>query len=341
MTSQAEHRKRAFFEVGNEGFGTYDVKDEFLHPEENRLAEHVSTLENQYFGITAPQHNIHGLMYLTCHPNLKVISGGVWVWQGFKPHWLSSEIFDWHEFMSEDALSNDLGDYTLNNGLRSQMLEPGKRFRVSYEDPARENKIDIEYEAAMPPVMFSSNLHFEQGMKTKGEVVLRGKRYEVDWYTVRDRSWGQPREETLQNIPTCTWMSGCFDDNTFFNCTAFDHPKHVKKWKGVIDIPAENAFKAGWIHVNGENILLVDCVKKTIHNPDNLYPERIELEMTDANGDVHVINGDAVAGCRLNTWKNMMNPVCLMEWKYDGKTGYGDAQDIQSSNLIYNHLKSL
>lgn len=280
-------------------------------------------------------------MYLSCHPNLNVVSGGVWVWKGFKKHFLCCEIFDYHDFMSEDVLANDLNDYTLSNGVRHQILEPGKRFRISYEDPARANKIDLTYEATMPPVMFESNLHFEQGMKICGELVLRGEHFDVDGHTVRDRTWGQSRDENLQNIPPFTWATGRFDDNTVFCITAFDHPRYAENFEGVIGIPEEQAFKAGWLHRNGETILLTDCVKKTVRNPETLYPESIEMELTDVEGNVHAIQGSIEAACRLSAWKNMMVPLCLVRWEYDGMVGHGEAQDIQSASLIYNNLKSL
>lgn len=39
--------------------------------------------------------------------------------------------------------------------------------------------------------MFSSNKHFEQTMKSKGEVMLCGRKFKVDSHTILGRSWGR------------------------------------------------------------------------------------------------------------------------------------------------------
>lgn len=49
--------------------------------------------------------------------------------------------------------------------------------------------------------MWPGDEHFEQVMKTRGELELRGKRYAVDGHQVRGGSWGcQPRPEQWGDV---------------------------------------------------------------------------------------------------------------------------------------------
>lgn len=53
----------------------------------------------------------------------------------------------------------------------------------------------------------SQDKHFEQAMRVEGELLPRGKRYDVDCFNVRDRSWGKPRPEENMTLPPTSWMT--------------------------------------------------------------------------------------------------------------------------------------
>ena len=93
--------------------------------------------------------------------------------------------------MSDTVLKNNLHEFRFVNGYGVKILEPMKRFHMTYADLARQNSVDLIFEATLPIVMFGDGKHFEQTMKVRGELVLRGKRYDVDCFTVRDRSSGK------------------------------------------------------------------------------------------------------------------------------------------------------
>ena len=328
----------AFYMARNEGTGVYDARHELLHPETKRLLTGDTLTETQYFGFNIPEHRIHGLTYLWWHPNLGTVSGGVWAFQGIKPHTLASEIFDWRPNMSEKALANDLHDYTLDMGLRARIVEPGKSFHVQYEDARRGNRLDITFDAVMPPYVFGDNRHFEQTMKTRGEIVLRGQRYDINGYSVRDRSWGALRAEHLEPVPPVTWMSGAFGDDFSFCCSAFDHPDLGPDWAGQFDFPADRVCIGGYVRRDGETLDIVDCRKRTVHNERTLYPESIEMEITDRSGRRFVLKGTIIAACSFSQWQNMTVPLCLAKWECGERVGYGDVQDVQWSDYVFARL---
>lgn len=331
--------QQAYFLSSNHGMGIYEPRHELLHPESKVEQPGDSLTETHYFGFNIPEHRIHGMEYLSFRPNLGVLTAGIWGFQDFKLNPLASEMWDWRTIISDKCFNDDLRHFALENGLRAQMLEPGRRYRVQYDDAKRGNHLDIEYTAVMPPYMFASNKHFEQTMKTYGEVALRGKRYKVNGYTIRDRSWGQLRSEANEPVPPITWMSGAFGDDFSFCCSAFDHPDRDPEWKGMFDLPKERVLSGGFVWRDGELRSIVGCEKRTVHSPTMLFPERIDMRLTDSKGDACEITGRPIAVAPISTWHNVWTAVCLMRWECEGFVGYGDAQDIQWTDYIHGSLK--
>lgn len=206
---------------------------------------------------------------------------------------------------------------------------------MTYEDAARGNRLDIAFDGVMPPFVFAGDKHFEQTMKTRGEIVLRGKRYAVDGYCVRDRSWGALRAENPEAMPPVMWTSGVFGDDFSFCCTAFDHPDLEPDWIGLFTFPAERACVGGHVRRDGETFEITGCRKRTTRNPRSLYPETVEMEIADRGGGRHVVKGTILAACSFSQWQNMTVPLCLARWECNGRVGYGDVQDVQWGDNVY------
>jgi hypothetical protein len=321
----------------NLGAGAYQVDHDLLHRGHGDPAD-ASVTETQSFPFNIPEKRIHGEAYLWWHPNLGVVSGGIWAFRGIKNHHLASEIFDWRTFMSDGLLSEDLFQYRMDNGLEVTMIEPGERFRVRYDDPVRDNRIDIEFTAVMKPFVFADNRHLEQAMRTQGEVVLRGERHVVDGYTVRDRSWGAPRSEARELLPPMTWMTGAFGDDFAFCCSAFDEAEAGTGRVGGLMPPAGKAFVGGFVWAAGESRPLVSGVKRVIRSAATHYPESIELAFRDDAGRDFAMRGTILAACGFSAWYNMTVPMCLARWECDGRTGHGDAQEMQWGDYTYARL---
>jgi hypothetical protein len=207
-------REQAFWHIQYDGFSPTGPEDDMLHPEQNAEREGDTLTETQYFGFGVPSERIHALCYMWHHPNLHVVFGGLFVWQGVKRNNFECEIFDFVTYQSDACLANDLWEYKLANGYHVTTLEPMRRHRARYEDGRRRNLVDVEFEAMMPAVRMKNAMHFEQGMKTKGRLVLGGREYEVDGYTVRDRSWGHLRSEEHKPYPPMAWMNCCSPPRT-------------------------------------------------------------------------------------------------------------------------------
>jgi hypothetical protein len=327
-----------FWESKNISFVDASPECDLLHPESRAEEPGGSLTETQYLGFNVADHGIHGLCYMWHHPNLGVVTGGAWVWQGIKRHNLQSEIFDMVTFTSDACLINDLWDYRLENGYHVTTIEPLRRHRIRYADAERDNRFDIELQAVTPAVVLSTGKHLEQGMRARGELTLRGRRYDVDCFTVRDRSWGQLRPERLTAAPPMAWMTCVFDESFAFGCTAFDDLDNDPEWAGQFQIPGGDNVKGGWVWRDGELIPVVSARKRTERDPDSLFPTSVQLTITDAAGRDYELYGEVTAAANWRTWHNFESIICSTRWSHSTGSGeivgQGDLQECQWSDYI-------
>ncbi|MET0546998.1 MAG: hypothetical protein ABWZ40_11870 [Caulobacterales bacterium] len=317
-----------FYLAINEGVSVAKPEDDLLHTEQNRGIEGDSLTETQYFGFNVPEHDIHAMGYIWHHPNLGVVTGGLMAWQGIKRYSVAAELFDIRAYLSDAVLKNDMHDVQLENSYRTRVLEPMKRFQMTYNDEARGNHVDVQFEAVTPGVMFGDGKHLEQGLRTKGALVLRGKEYAVNGYNVRDRSWGKLRPENVMGIPPVAWMTGWFGDDFIFNCNLMDHAGSSPLSTDKFALPLEHALNGGWVARDGKLKRIVKAHKTVDRDPDTFLARRINLQVTTEDDQELSITGRLIAACPWHTWPNMVANICLIRWECEGRVGHGDSQDV-------------
>ena len=333
---------KPFYLTKNAGFGQAGPEDDLLHPEQNSLVDDVSCTESQYLGFSVPEENIHALCYVWHHPVLKTLTGGAWVWQGYKQFAPMSELYDWRAFMDDSAVANDLHEVCLDNGYRVKIVDPLNAIHISYKDEARENAFDLEYTAVTEPVMFGDGNHFEQPMKVRGSLLLRGKSYQVDCYNIRDRSWGKPRQEAPVKVAPITWATCVFNDNFAFNCTILDDARHNTELKGTeFELPPEAALKGGWIYKDGKVLRVVKASKYIERDNRSMLLKNIRLELEDEQGNTYSVAGQALAGSVSTPWPNCYGTVNLTKWETGGMTGYGDCQEAFFTDYLNKFIQPL
>lgn len=326
--SELAAKDKPFFISQNSGFGKAEAKDELLHPEANSKVSAASLTETQYFGFCVPEERIHGYSYLWHHPNLRTVGGGILAWRGHKHTATHSELCDYRDYMSDAVLANDLHDYRLENGYGVKVIEPLKRHHLTYADAKRNNIVDLHYEAVMPPAMFANGNHFEQALKVTGELVLRGKRYDVNCYCTRDRSWGKPRPEDNLPIPPGSWMVGVFNDDFAFSCNIADQASSSPELvNSGIAVPDDKSLYGGWLWRDGKLGCAAKAKKRIVRHPHTRIPTYVEIELTDDMGRTVLIRGTAVASNAWQPWTNIFMPIVMMRWECDGLVAHGDLQE--------------
>lgn len=326
--------KRAFWEEKNTAFIPGEPSMDLLHPGAREEVASPELTETQYLGFNVPEHDIHGFCYLWHHPNLGVVSGGVWAWRGVKAHNLDCELFDMLIYVDDAVLANDLHAVELPNGYRVSMVDPLRRLRVAYEDEARGNRLDLQFDAIMEPMVLAAGGHFEQAMHVTGDLRLAGVDYTVDGHSVRDRSWGAPRSEAHVSAPPMGWMTGVFGDDLAFGTTAFDSEDTDPEWKGKMALPGGDPLRGGWVMRDGELFPVVAVSKRTHRNAQTLFPEAVDLTITDASGVRMELRGTVKAAAPWQAWHNFESVICLVEWEYEGRIGYADLQEVRFKDYI-------
>lgn len=311
------------------GFGSCTAEDELLHRELNRTLTDPDLTETQFLGFSVPSAGLHSLCYLWAHPNLRLLTGGVWAWRGVKPNALASELFDMRQFMPDGPLRDgDLDKFQLANGYHVELVEPLRELRIGYEDAARGNAFEVTLTAIMPPAVLPSNRHFDQAMRTRGWVSLRGERHVIDGYTVRDRSWGENRTEDPRAIPPVHWLTGVVDDDFAFHLMGMERPSDGPIWRDIypVDDSLPDATNRGWIWRDGELLGLTSASVRTRWDRSTGYPTAHRVTMTDTRGREYILDGDVVASNNWSAWSNAFLVIGLTRWEYEGRTGWGDSQ---------------
>jgi hypothetical protein len=303
------------------------------------LAE-PTAVETQFLGFNVPEAKINCFTYLWAHPNLNVVTGGAWAWQGIKPDALTSELFDMRDYLSDQSVrSSGLARLELENGYRVDVLEPLERIRIRYDDDLRDNHFDVTATAIMPPAMVASGKHFDQAMRTEGRLRLRGREHRVNGYHVRDRSWGETRAEMPRNVPPLYWISPVFGDDFALNVTGVDDPARNPVWAGVYDFDAEQAaaLNRGWVWRDGELFDVVASSIRTEWDARSMYPTAQIVEVTDSGGRELRLTGEVVAACNWHVYSNVRVAFCLTRWECEGRIGWGETQPVTWTDFL-SHL---
>lgn len=282
-------------------------------------------VETSYFGFNIPEANINCEIYHWIHPHLGVATGGVFIFQGRKPFQLAADYADYREFM---PLPPSIVNCTWPSGVRIDMIEPMRRFRIEYTDKARDTWFEVEYVAIMPMAVRPDGHHFTQALRTTGKLVLRGVEYVIDGYFTRDRSWGDKRTEKPCAVPPLSWTVGVFDDKFAFHVAAFESPeRHPDYATRYPFIKAGENHLWGYVWNDGKLSGIARVDNYVMRAADGISPQAMEMCVTDSDGRIYDIRGTVQAQMPFQTWANMMGFMSLTRWECDGKVGYGDHQD--------------
>jgi hypothetical protein len=322
-----------------DSFGEATPEDEGMHRAARAQSDDPALVETVFSGFSVPDADIHCLNYVWLHPNLRLMSGGVWCWQGFKRSQLEAELFDMRDFVPDTAITDgggDLTDLTLPNGYRYQVIKPLQEVRMTYEDTARGNAIDVTTTAVMPPAMLPSNRHFDQVMRTSGTLRLRGEDYPVDGYAVRDRSWGEARTEDPTGVSGIHWLMAMFGDDYAVHVTGLEDPE-TAQWRDRFpeDAALSRAMNRGWVWRDGQLRTVTSARIESEWDHAGRRQVAHRVVVVDETGEEHRLEGRLRAGANWHTWSNVHMSVGLTRWETpDGRVGHGDSQVAMWTDFV-------
>ena len=323
-----------------DSFGQAHPHDEGMHRDERDRVSDPALVETVFCGFSVPEADIHCLNYVWLHPNLRLMSGGAWCWQGFKRTQLEAELFDMRDFVPDTSITDDRGDLvdvTLPNGYRYQVLKPLEQIRMSYDDPGRRNAFDVTATAVMPPAMLPSNRHFDQVMRTAGTLTLRGEEFQVDGFSVRDRSWGEARTEDPAAMSGIHWLMATFGDDYAVHVTGLEDPE-TAQWRGRFaeEATLSQAMNRGWVWKDGQLRTVTSVHIETEWDLAGRWQIAHRVVAIDESGVEHRMHGEIRAVANWHTWSNVRMSVGLARWECDGRVGHGDSQVAMWTDFVRN-----
>jgi len=304
----------------------FTKKDDLFHPAP--VGDWAWT-ETNWFSFQIPEENIDGEVYVYCRPNIGVTYAGVFVWDSFCRHFTDAYYFDIRHHLPMPK--GDLDDYTLENGLRIRVLEPLRRYEVTYE-PGTDTWLRMTFEAIAEAIDYNEGRelsaeerfianHMEQPGRVRGELCVRGRRHRIDCLAHRDHSWAR-RFETLDSIPNLGWHVGHFDEDNWFHCWLWGD--------GDVQERLANAY----VITNGVRRTIVSARRESKWDESGIEPREIHLELTDTDGVVHVIDGTVKNLFPWPSWYNLLTQAGLVEWRSGGRRGWGEVQDVRQVDWV-------
>lgn len=286
--------------------------------------------ETCWFSWNVPERRMGGWVYCQARPNARLCNGGAWVWSDVGSYsWELPYHANYSGLQLPDRSERDLRDFEWPTGARVKVLEPLTRYAVTYDDgPAL--TLDLQFDAIMEPnphpvgvAPFFKGTHFDQAGRVVGEMVLQGDRIAIDCWSVRDRSWGprpagRPRRRRLTESDAASGTGGI---GYSFGVAGPRDAWLVYSTPTLDDDPVVCGFllrDGVYAHVlSGERQVTVD--------PGTGWPTDITISATDDAGRTLAVRGAAAS----RHWKGHGGDT-LMEWQWDGCSGWGEDQSYFS-----------
>ena len=331
--------------LASEQYVLKPTDDSWHHHE---VSDHPWWNEPALFCFAVPEKKINGIVYYWHRPNQKLTATTVAMWDGRGEEQHDILYHEWYAFNPYPA-DGDQFDFTLQNGLSVQSLEPLNKYRVKYETSMCQ--LDLTYTGTHPaqalsyqaqsdrgedgsadPHKFSEwgSFHYEQLCHIEGLVVVDGERYPVDCHHWRDRSWGV--RPPINEVPGAGLDVGWATNGTAFVSTMIPD-QYVSEITDDIEYP----HCYGQVAKDGVTAKLTKGTRSVPKRGADGRPLHVILDLEDALGRKTHAVGTPQSFFRYDNlyyawW-------CYTEWEIDGCPGYGETEDSVPSNTYRRHQR--
>jgi hypothetical protein len=226
------------------------------------------------------------------------------------------------------------------NGLRIEAVKPPRDYRIDYSGYDG-TEIHVDWNGIMDPwdihdpqlnplagateeeQYAASSMgsgykgHFDMHGRVTGEIMVRGKTYQVDSIDRMNHSWG-PRP-TL-DIPSMNALWGSFGERFAFRLHC-----HLD-----LDKPtgADQRLAHGYVLDDGDVLAVTDLKMTTTRV--GIVPVTMDLEIAVADGRSWTVHGQPINGAPWRSYLTTVTWLGLYRWLHEGEVGYGVAQEVRS-----------
>jgi hypothetical protein len=294
-------------------------------PSDDGLHDHGDEFyfnETYWFSFFAPGRGLGGWLYSGVRPNAGVTAGGCWIWDPSGTDPWEIPFFEQFNWLKPPSAA-DAHHVVLANGNSVTTVEAGQVYDLAFDDRDR-LEVRLQFNGIERPVAlrpgtppYPKASHFDQTGRVTGHLLLDGDRIDIDCYAMRDRSWGSRRERGYQPM-AYTWLA---DGHTSLLTYSTPEGEHVET----------DGVYAGYLRRDDDVRYVASGTRRLRRDPVKHWITEMTVDVVDDDGRPFSAQGRALSRMILPT----ATSVCvnsLIEFTVDGRTIYGEDQDVWPMN---------
>lgn len=278
--------------------------------------------ETAWYSFWTPggEYAVH--IYLRFRPNLGIANPCIYVWgSGTSVEWDAAY---WKH--SHYPMPSSITSLELLGGLRHEVVEPFRSYRLSYSDDQKYGApldFDVELSALGTPE-FLGGKHFDQPVRVTGCLSVDGTEHVIDCLAMRDRSWYSRGDFTLFRS-AYSYAIAAPDQQLL---AIFAAPRDGDML--LDDLP----LAGGYCESGAESRGSILSGSRRVTRRDEATGHPLELVVDVAGPDGSELMTGRVRNCMaVAANPNMLSWMSLVEWDWRGTSVLGEDQEIWSPSI--------
>ena len=297
--------------------------------------------ESSWFSVLIPKLKISGFYYFYHRPNMNLSSGGFGLWDPSGDEIATCLYHDWD---TQQALPSgaDMFNFSLRGGrgLTVELIEPLKKYHLVYagdgcdvdliweaiQAPVEQRHPEPDFDkrraaAADPDVVNPSMVtwgpaHYEHFGRMRGRIDIDGQVFNVDDWSVHDRSWG-PRQDdqSRDRFLRSSLVYAVASEDSYFNLMT---NSHLDKNDDPI-LGTTEPLSWGYYARDGKTAYLVDGESR-VERGSNGRPLQVHIQATDEIGRTFEAVGRANNTLKWSNYPSFFAWWSAAEWDFDTAT---------------------
>lgn len=286
--------------------------------------------ETNYFPFSIPDAGLSGCIYNVFRPGLGVCMSDVTIFDRCATHWEGLAYTDHQQHL---ACPSSLAHYHLRNGVSVRVTKAPTDYRIDYVG-FEDTELHFDLKGLMRPQDFNDprqdplakisghsngwdkafDGHFDMTAQVKGELILRGRRHEIECLSTMDHSWG-PRLE--HNNGSAVFLQAHFGSDFSINALLSFNSAEIN---------APGPLRHGYVMNKGDVIALTSGAGRIRRK--GMFPVAIDFDFQDQQGQTYHLSGHFITWAPWAPYASTIYYQGMTRWYLGEHVGYGAYQEV-------------